>query len=111
MLNVLQAQKSFWMYPIELLGDVGRVESRFGPFRDSVNVSTKWVHGLRQTYHRLRNRIGRTQWNSLVTWVMWNIVSIHLDTVSVSVQDRCMVCAKRTIGLEIVLDASDGTPR
>jgi hypothetical protein len=29
----------------------------------------------------------------------------------VSVQDRCMVCAKRTIGSEIVLDAPDGTPR
>ena len=24
--------------------------------------------------------------------------------------DRCMVCAKRTIGSEIVLDVSDGTP-
>jgi hypothetical protein len=31
--------------------------------------------------------------------------------VLVSVQDRCMVCAKRTIGLEIILDAHDGTPR
>ena len=29
----------------------------------------------------------------------------------VSVQDRCTVCAKRTISLEIVLDAPDGTPR
>jgi hypothetical protein len=29
----------------------------------------------------------------------------------VSVQYRCMVCAKRTIGSEIVLDAPDGTPR
>jgi hypothetical protein len=29
----------------------------------------------------------------------------------VSVQDRCTVCAKRTIGSEIVLDAPDGTPR
>jgi hypothetical protein len=28
----------------------------------------------------------------------------------VLVQDRCMVCAKRTIGLEIVLDEADGTP-
>jgi hypothetical protein len=27
----------------------------------------------------------------------------------VSVQDRCTVCAKRTIGLEIVLDAPNGT--
>jgi hypothetical protein len=26
-------------------------------------------------------------------------------------QDRCAVCVKRTIGLEIVLDAPDGTPR
>ena len=24
--------------------------------------------------------------------------------------DRCMVCAERTIGSEIVLDAPDGTP-
>jgi hypothetical protein len=29
----------------------------------------------------------------------------------VSVQDRCMVCVKRTIGSEIILDALDGTPR
>ena len=27
------------------------------------------------------------------------------------VQDRCMVCAERTIGSETVLDAPDGTPR
>jgi len=27
------------------------------------------------------------------------------------VQDRCTVCAKRTIGSEIALDAPDGTPR
>ena len=26
-----------------------------------------------------------------------------------SVQDRCMVCARRTIGSEIILDAPDGT--
>jgi len=29
----------------------------------------------------------------------------------VSVQDRCTVCAKRTIGSEIILDAPFGTPR
>ena len=43
--------------------------------------------------------------------VMWNLVSVHLETVLESVQDRCMVCAKRTIGLEIVLYTPDGTPR
>ena len=36
---------------------------------------------------------------------MSNHVSVHLEMVLVSVQDRCMVCAKRTIGLETVLDA------
>ena len=34
-----------------------------------------------------------------------------LEIVLVLVQDRCTVCAKRTIGSEIVLDAPDGTPR
>ena len=60
---------------------------------------------MRGTYHRLGNRVGRTPWNSKVTRVISNHVSIRLETVLVSVQDRCMVCAKRTIGLEIVLDA------
>ena len=33
-------------------------------------------------------------------WVMSNLVLIRLDTVLVSVQDRCTVCAKHTIGSE-----------
>ena len=47
----------------------------------------------------------------LVEWVMSNLVLIRLDTVVVCMQDRCTVCAKHTIGSEIVLDANDGTPR
>ena len=35
-----------------------------------------------------------------MTRVMWNLASFHL----VSVQDRCMVCARCTMGLQIVLD-------
>jgi hypothetical protein len=31
---------------MELLGDVGHVESRFGLLGDSVSVSTTQVHGL-----------------------------------------------------------------
>ena len=42
---------------------------------------------------------------------MWNLVSVRLDMVLVSVQDRCMVCAKHTIGSEIVLETPDSTPR
>ena len=33
----------------------------------------------------------------------------QFGTALVSVQDRCMVCARCTIGSEIVLDAPDGT--
>ena len=40
-----------------------------------------------------------------MTWVMWNLVSVHLETLLVWVQDRCTVCARRTIGSEIILDA------
>jgi len=36
---------------------------------------------------------------------MSNHVSVRLETVLESVQDSCMVCAKRTIGSETVLDA------
>ena len=31
--------------------------------------------------------------------------SFRLETVQVSVLDRCMVCARRSIGSEVVLDA------
>jgi hypothetical protein len=51
--------------PMELLGDMGPMESCFGHYGDGVCV----------------------------------------------VQDRCLVCAKRTTRLEIILDAPDGTPR
>ena len=32
-----------------------------------------------------------------MTWVMWNLTSFHLETVLVSVQDRCIVYVRRTI--------------
>ena len=41
--------------------------------------------------------------------VMWNLASFRLETVLVSVQDWCMVCAGCTIGSEIVLDTPDHT--
>ena len=55
---------------------------------------------------------------------MWNLTYFSLEIVLVSVQvlvrseivvilmqDRCTVCVKHTIGLEIILDGPDGTPR
>ena len=37
--------------------------------------------------------------------------SLYLEMVFVLLQERCMVCAKPTIGSDILLDAPDGTPR
>jgi hypothetical protein len=39
------------------------------------------------------------------------LVSVRLEIVLILKQDRCTVCAKHNIGLEIILDAPDGTPR
>ena len=76
---------------MELLGHVGHVESDFDPFVHGVSVGAKLMRGLRQTYHRIRNHFGCSCFNSYVTWVMWNVISICLEMVLVSVQDRCMV--------------------
>ena len=37
--------------------------------------------------------------------VLWKLVSVLLEIVLVSVQDRCMVCVKHTIGLDNVFNA------
>jgi hypothetical protein len=96
---------------MELLGDLGYVESRFGLFANSANLDARLVHGLRRTYHRLRNHFGCTRWNCFMIRVMWNLVLVYLEIVLVSVQDRCTACAVHTTGSKIVLDAHDGTAR
>jgi hypothetical protein len=62
-LNIPQAWKSFWPCQMDLLGDVGQIEVHLGLFGDSVNLDTRYVHGLRRTCNRLRNHFGRTRWN------------------------------------------------
>jgi hypothetical protein len=39
--EVSEAQKSFWMNRMELLRDVGHVESHFSSFGDGVSVSAR----------------------------------------------------------------------
>jgi hypothetical protein len=34
---------------------------------------------------------------------MWNLILVRLETVLVSVQDRCTVCVKHTLSAQIVL--------
>ena len=99
------------MHPMELLGDMGHVESHFSPFRDSVSVRATLVHGLHQTSHRLKNHFGRTRCYSYVTRFNWKLSLVCLEIVLILTQNRCVVCAKHTIGSEIILEAPDGTPR
>jgi hypothetical protein len=46
--------------PMVRLGDEAQVEDRFSPFRDSAILDARWMHGLRQTYHRPINCFGST---------------------------------------------------
>ena len=48
-----------------LLGDKAQLEARFGPFGDSANLDARSAHGLRRTYHKLRNHFGPTRWKLL----------------------------------------------
>jgi hypothetical protein len=94
---------------MELIGDVSLVESCFGPFGYGVIVGARQMHALRQTYHRVKNHFGCTQWYSKVTRLKWKLVSFRLELALILTQDKCTVCAERTIGSEFVLDALDGT--
>jgi hypothetical protein len=96
---------------MEPLGGVGHVISCFGPIGDGVSVSARQVHGFRQTYHGHSNHFGRTRWYSAVTRLKWKLILVHLDIVLILTQDRCTVCTKCTIGLEIILDVPNGTSR
>jgi hypothetical protein len=87
------------------------LKSRFGPFRDDVSIGAREVHSLRQTYHRLQNRFGHTRLYSEVMRVKWVLVLVRLEKVLILMQDRCKVCVKHTIGLEIILDTPDGILR
>jgi hypothetical protein len=40
-------------------------------------------------------------------WVVWNLISVRLDIVLVSVQDGCTVCAERTMSSKIILDTPE----
>jgi Fe-S cluster biogenesis protein NfuA len=39
------------------------------------------------------------------------LISVRLQTVLISVQGKCTICAEYTTGMEILLGAPDGSPR
>jgi hypothetical protein len=96
---------------MEPLGDMGHVKSCFSSFGDGVSVSARYVHSLRQTFHRLNNHFGHTRRYSEVTRLKWKLVLVRLEIVLILTQDSCIVYADCSIGSEIILDTPDGTPR
>jgi uncharacterized membrane protein len=96
---------------MEFQDDEAQVEARFGPFGDSANLDARYVHGVRRTYHRLRNHFRCTQWYSKVMRLKQKLILVCLEIVLILTLDRCTVCTEHTIGSEIVLDAPDETPR
>jgi hypothetical protein len=85
---------------MELVSDVGRVESHFSPFGDSVSVSARLEHGF-----------GPTRSDYLVTRLKWKLCSVRLGIVLLLMQDWCTVCVEHTVGSKIVSEPRDGTPR
>ena len=89
------------MNPVVLLGDRTQLEGCFRPFVDSANLDARSVHGFRRTYHRLRNRLHAPD-ELLGDVGHVESRSVRLEMVFVLVQDRCRVCAQRTVGSDIV---------
>jgi hypothetical protein len=99
------------MHLMELLDDEAQVEARFGSFGHSANLDGRYMHGLRQTYHFLRNRFRCTRWYSEAMRLKRKLISVHLEIVLILTEDRCTVCTEHTIGSENILHAPDETPR
>jgi hypothetical protein len=85
------------------------VKPLFSLFGDSVNLSARWGHVLRQTYDRLENHFGRTRSYSYVLWVELKVDSVHLEIVLILTQYT--VCLEHAIGSKIIFVATDGTLR
>jgi hypothetical protein len=94
-----------------LLGHEAQVEAHFGPFGDSANLDARQVYGLCRMYRRLENHFGRTPMALLGDVGHVESVWVCLVMVLVLVQDSCTICAKRTLGTKILLDAPNGTRR
>ena len=68
------------------------------------------MHGLQQTYHRLRNHLDAPMVLLGDEAEVQARFGLFRDSANLDA-DRCSVCAERTIAFKIVLDAPVGTPR
>jgi hypothetical protein len=96
---------------MELLGDMGQVESCFCPLETmSVSVQDRCTDYAKRTIGS-EIVLDANRGYSKVMRLKWKLVSVYLEIVLNFTQDRCTVCTERRIGSKIILDAPDGTPR
>ena len=95
---------------MELLGDMGHVESHFFLFGDSVSIGARYVHGFALGIPYVQKSFWTHSMVPLGDEAQVEARFGLSDIVLILTQDRCTVCVERTNGLEIVLDATDGTP-
>jgi hypothetical protein len=107
--NVPLAQKSFWTHPMELLGDLGHVESHIF-YLETVLVSMKDRCTV-CAKHTLGSKIILDAPDVTPRWRGSSESSVCWEMVLILTQDSYTVCVERTIGLEIILASLDGTPR
>jgi hypothetical protein len=67
---------------------VDQAEADFDLFGESFSLGATKVHGLRLMYHVHGNCFQHTRWYSYVMYVKRKPVSVRLDVVLVSAQDR-----------------------
>ena len=84
---------------MELLGDVGHVESRFCPFGDGVSVGAGLVHGLRQSTISSETVLDAPMVLLGDEAQVQARFGLFRDSTSL-MQDRCTVYAEQTIGSE-----------
>jgi hypothetical protein len=86
------------MHPMELVSDVGHVESHFSVFGKVLVLVQE--RSMVCTEHTIGIEIDLDA-----------LGSVRLEIVLLLMQDWCMVCVEHTVGSEIVLEAPARTPR
>ena len=94
-----------------LLGDKTQLEARFGSFGDSANLDARSVHGFAPNVPQAQKSFSTHPMELLGDVGHVESRSVRFEMVLALVQDRCTDCAKHTIGLDIIQNAPDGTPR
>jgi hypothetical protein len=90
---------------------MGQMEACFGPFGDSVNLDARLVHGFAPNMQYTRKSFWAHMMELLGDGGQMELISVCLQTVLISVQGRCTICAEYTTGIEILLATPDGPPR